>query len=105
MNNPAAFVTLALPLVRDRIAQGRPAEAMALSTRPSRRRTQITDVMQDLGGVARDRPRALVDLAALVNSTLRIASYEVETRARIVRVFEEGVAAEVRAGRAWRRCC
>jgi len=99
VNNPAAFVTLALPLARDRVNQGRPAEALALIDEAIAATAQITEVMRDLGGVVRDRPRAVVDLSALVQSTLRIASYEAETRARVERVFEAGVTAEVRSTR------
>jgi len=99
VNNPAAFVTLALPLAKDRIGQGRPAEAVALLDEAITATAQIAEVMRDLGGVVRDRPRAVVDLATLVESTLRIASYEAETRARVERVLEAGVAAEVRPTR------
>ena len=99
VNNPAAFVTLALPLARDRIGQGRSAEAVQLIDEAIGATAQITDVMRDLGGVARDRPRTVVDLGELVERTLRIASYEAERRGRIERVVEDGVTAEVRAGR------
>jgi PAS domain S-box-containing protein len=99
VNNPAAFVTLALPLARDRIGQGRPAEAVALIEEAITATAQIAEVMRDLGGVVRDRPRAVVDLGALVESALRIASYEAETRARVERMLEAGVTAEVRPAR------
>jgi len=99
VNNPAAFLMLALPLVRDRIAQGRAAEAMTLIDESLAATAQITEVMRDLGGLARDRPRAVVDLAGLANGAIRIASYEAQTRARVERSFEEGVAAEVRGAR------
>jgi PAS domain S-box-containing protein len=99
VNNPAAFVTLALPLARDRIGQGRLAEAVAFIDEAITATAQIAEVMRDLGGVVRDRPRAVVDLSALVESALRIASYEAETRARVERVCEAGVAAEVRPTR------
>jgi PAS domain S-box-containing protein len=99
VNNPAAFVTLALPLARERIRQGRPGEAVTLIEEAIGATAQIAEVMRDLGGVARDRPRAVVDLAALVDGALRIASYEAETRARVERVFEAGITAEVRPTR------
>jgi signal transduction histidine kinase len=41
----------------------------------------------------------VVDLGALVESALRIASYEAETRARVERMLEAGVTAEVRPAR------
>jgi len=99
VNNPAAFVMLALPLARDRVVEGRSAEAIGFIEEAIGATAQIAEVMRDLGGVARDRPRAVVDLAALVESTLRIASYEAETRARVERVCEAGVTAEVRPTR------
>ena len=46
---------------------------------------QINEVMRDLGGVVREQSRAVVDLAGVVNSALRIASVEAEGRARVVR--------------------
>jgi PAS domain S-box-containing protein len=95
VNNPAAFVTLALPLVKDRIAQGRTAEALSLLDETTVAIAQIADVMRDLGGVSNDRPRAVVDLAAVANGALRIAAHEAEGRARILREFEDGVSVEV----------
>ena len=99
VNNPAAFLLLALPLAKDRIAQGRAAEATTLLDEAITATTQITEVMRDLGGVARDRPRAVVDLAGLANGAIRIASYEAQTRARVERALEDGVTAEVRSAR------
>jgi PAS domain S-box-containing protein len=99
VNNPAAFVTLALPLAKDRIAQGRPADAIRFIDEAIAATAHIAEVMRDLGGVVRDRPRAVVDLASLVESTMRIAAYEAETRARVERVSEPGVTAEVRPTR------
>jgi PAS domain S-box-containing protein len=99
VNNPAAFLTLALPLARERIAQARYAEATTLVDESITATTQITEVMRDLGGVSRERPRAVVDLAGLANGAIRIASYEAQTRARVVRVFEDGVSADIRGAR------
>jgi PAS domain S-box-containing protein len=99
VNNPAGFVLLALPLIRDCITQGRADEALGLVDNARDAMMQITAIMRDLRGFGRDHPRSLVDLATLANGALRIAAYEAETRARIERVFEEGVAADVRGGR------
>jgi C4-dicarboxylate-specific signal transduction histidine kinase len=99
VNNPAAFVTLALPLAKDRIAQGRTSEAIALLDEAIVATGQITEVMRDLGGAARDRPRAVVDLAALARGAIRIAQYEAESRAQMDTVFEDGVGVDVRATR------
>ena len=94
VNNPAAFVTLALPLAKDRIAQGRDAEAQTLLDESLAAMGQIAEVMRDLSGVASDRPRALVDLAAVANGALRIASYEAESRARISACSRTGCASK-----------
>jgi PAS domain S-box-containing protein len=99
VNNPAGFVLLALPLIRDCVTQGRAEEALGLIDNARDAMMQITAIMRDLRGFGRDHPRSLVDLAVLTNGALRIAAYEAETRARIERVFEEGVSADVRGGR------
>jgi PAS domain S-box-containing protein len=99
VNNPAAFVTLALPMVRERLTQGRIPEAMALLEEAASAVGQINEVMRELGGVARDCPRTVVELSSVVNGALRITSIEAERSARIVRSFEDGVVAEVRGAR------
>jgi PAS domain S-box-containing protein len=99
VNNPAAFVTLALPLAKDRISHGRTAEALALLDEALAAMGQITEIMRDLGGVARDRPRSVVDLSQLATSAIRMASYEAQTRAVIHPVLDADVEAEVRGTR------
>jgi PAS domain S-box-containing protein len=99
VNNPAGFVLLALPLIRDYVGQGRTDEALGLVDNARDAMMQITAIMRDLRDFGRDYPRAVVDLGALANGALRIAAYEAEPRARIERAFEEGVAADVRGGR------
>ncbi len=99
MNNPAAFVSLALPMARERVAQGRLAEATTLLDEAATAMTQINEVMRDLGGVVRERPRAAVDLAAVADGALRIGAIEARSRAHVVRSFEQGVVAIVRAPR------
>jgi PAS domain S-box-containing protein len=99
VNNPAAFVTLALPMARERLAQGRLPEAVTLIDEATSAIQQINEVMRELGGVARDVPPALVDLSSVVNGAIRIASVETESRARMVRSYEDGVVAEVRGPR------
>jgi PAS domain S-box-containing protein len=99
VNNPAGFVLLALPLIRDCIRQGRKDDALGLVDNACDAMMQITAIMRDLRDFGRDYPRSVVDLATLANGALRIAAYEAEPRARIERDFEEGVAADVRGGR------
>jgi len=99
VNNATAFVTLALPLAKDRIGQGRSGEALALLDEAVAATGQITEVMRDLGGLARDRPRARVDLGALATAAIRLASCEAEMRASVECVLEDGVGAEARGTR------
>jgi len=99
VNNPAAFVSLALPMARERVAQGRLAEATTLLEEATTAMSQINEVMRDLGGVVRERPRAAVDLAAVADGALRIGAIEARARAHVVRSFEDGVIAVVRAPR------
>jgi PAS domain S-box-containing protein len=99
VNNPAAFVSLALPMARERVAQGRLAEATTLLEEATTAMSQINEVMRDLGGVVRERPRAAVDLAAVADGALRIGAIEARSRAHVVRSFEDGVIAVVRAPR------
>ncbi len=99
VNNPAGFVTLALPLIREQVARGRTDQAIALLDEARAAMVQIKEIMNDLTGLARDRSRALVDLAGLASGVIRIASYETQQRARVERAFEEGVLVEVRAAR------
>jgi PAS domain S-box-containing protein len=99
VNNPAAFVSLALPMARERVAQGRLAEATTLLEEATTAMSQINEVMRDLGGVVRERPRAAVDLAAVADGALRIGAIEARSRAHVVRSFEDGVIAVVRPPR------
>jgi PAS domain S-box-containing protein len=99
VNNPAAFVTMTLPMVRDRLAHGGMSEAMSLLDEASAAMGHINEVMRDLGNVVSDQPRAVVELASVVNRALRIASPEAEARARVVRVLDDEVLAEVRGAR------
>ena len=99
VNNPAAFVSLALPMARERVAQGRLAEATTLLEEATTAMSQINEVMRDLGGIVRERPRAAVDLAAVADGALRIGAIEARARAHVVRSFEDGVIAVVRAPR------
>jgi PAS domain S-box-containing protein len=99
VNNPAAFVSLALPMARERVAQGRLAEATTLLEEATTAMSQINEVMRDLGGVVRERPRAAVDLATVADGALRIGAIEARSRAHVVRSFEDGVIAVVRAPR------
>jgi len=99
VNNPAAFVSMALPLIRARLGQERTGEALALLAEAQGAMDQVHEIMRGLADMARDKPRTVVDLASLAQSALRIASFEAEQRAHVVRSFEDDVTVEVRAPR------
>ena len=86
-------------MAKDRITQGRAGEAQALVGEAITAMDQIHVILRDLTGFARDVPRGVIDLAALVNGALRISSYETDRRARVKREFDDGVVAFVRGPR------
>ena len=101
VNNPAGFVTLALQLVREQIAGGRtpPNESVRVLDEALGAMLQISEIMRDLTGFARQRARALTDLTAVANSAIRIASVETRGRARVERDYADDVFADVRGAR------
>jgi signal transduction histidine kinase len=99
VNNPAAFVTLALPMARERIARGQPAEAMALLDEAVAAMRQINEVVRDLGAAAPERPRAVTELASIADRAVRLALVEVGGRARVVRELDDDVPVDVRGPR------
>ncbi len=101
VNNPAGFVTLALQLVREQIAVGRtPAiESVRVLDEALSAMLQISEIMRDLTGFARERARSLTDLTAVANSAIRIASVETRERARVERDFADDIFADVRGAR------
>jgi two-component system NtrC family sensor kinase len=101
VNNPAGFVTLALQLVREQIAVGRtpPADSVRVLDEALSAMLQISEIMRDLTGFARERARSLTDLTAVANSAIRIASVETRERARVDRDFADDIFADVRGAR------
>jgi PAS domain S-box-containing protein len=101
VNNPAGFVTLALQLVREQIAVGRtpPSESVRVLDEALSAMLQISEIMRDLTGFARERARTLTDLTAVANSAIRIASVETRERARVERDFADDIFADVRGAR------
>jgi PAS domain S-box-containing protein len=99
VNNPAAFVTLALPMAREKMARGQVGDAAALLDEASAAMRQINEVMRDLGDVAPERPRAVADLASVADRAIRLASVEVGGHSRIVRELDGDVTVDVRSPR------
>ena len=100
VNNPAAFVTLALQRIQDAFARPQAREGAAqLVDEAIAAMLQINQIMRDLTGFARERARAPLDLGVAANSAIRIAAHETRHRAVVERVHTQGVVAEVRGAR------
>ena len=101
VNNPAGFVTLALQLVKDQLANGkaRLTDVLAMLDEAISAMLQINQIMRDLTGFSRERARAPTELSQIVNSALRLAAHETQDRATVERVFDEGLHANVRGAR------
>jgi PAS domain S-box-containing protein len=101
INNPAAFVTVNLGVLRDRFLAGtaRSEDVIAMLDDSLNGMDRIRDIVRDLKGFARDRAVAVVDLGTIVQSALRMATHETRGRGRIERVSEEGTVARVRGAR------
>jgi PAS domain S-box-containing protein len=101
INNPAAFVTVNLGVLRDRFVAGtaRPHDVLAMLDESLNGMDRIREIVRDLKGLARERSIDVVDLATLAQSALRMAAHETRGRARVERVVEDGVLARVRGAR------
>jgi signal transduction histidine kinase len=101
INNPAAFVTVNLGVLRDRFVAGtaRTQDVLAMLDESLNGMERIREIMRDLKGLARERSIDLVDLGAVAQSALRMAAHETRGRARVERVSEEGAIARVRGAR------
>jgi PAS domain S-box-containing protein len=101
INNPAAFVTVNLGVLRDRYAAGtaRTQDVLAILDDSINGMDRIRDIVRDLKGLARDRSIDVVDLGVVAQSALRMAAHETRGRGRVNRVAEEGALARVRGAR------
>ena len=92
INNPAAFVTVNLGVLRDRFVAGtaRSQDVLAMLDDSLNGMERIRDIVRDLKGLARDRSVDLVDLAAVAQSAVRMTAHETRGRARVERIAEEG---------------
>jgi PAS domain S-box-containing protein len=101
INNPAAFVTVNLGVLRDRFAAGtaRAQDVLAMLDESLNGMDRIREIVRDLKGLARERSIDLVDLGTVAQSALRMAAHETRGRARIERLAEEGAIARVRGAR------
>jgi two-component system NtrC family sensor kinase len=101
INNPAAFVTVNLGVLRDRFAAGtaRAQDVLAMLDESLNGMDRIREIVRDLKGLARERSIDLVDLGTVAQSALRMAAHETRGRAKVDRVAEEGAIARVRGAR------
>ena len=101
INNPAAFVTVNLGVLRDRFAAGtaRTQDVLAMLDESLNGMDRIREIVRDLKGLARERSIDLVELGSVAQSALRMAAHETRGRARVERVAEDGVVARVRGAR------
>ncbi len=101
INNPAAYVTVNLGVLRDRFRAGtaRTQDVLAILDESLDGMDRIGEIMRDLKGLARERSIDLVDLGAVAQSALRMAAHETRGRARVERVAEDSAFARVRGAR------
>jgi PAS domain S-box-containing protein len=101
INNPAAFVTVNLGVLRDRFAAGtaRAQDVLAMLDESLNGMDRIREIVRDLKGLARERSIDLVDLGSVAQSALRMAAHETRGRAKVERVAEDGAVARVRGAR------
>ncbi len=101
INNPAAFVTVNLGVLRDRFLAGtaRTPDVLAMLDESLNGMDRIRDIVRDLKGIARERAIDVVDLAAVAQSAIRMAAHETRGRARVERASEEPAHARVRGAR------
>ena len=101
INNPAAFVTVNLGVLRDRFLAGtaRTQDVLSMLDDSLNGMERIREIVRDLKGFAREKSVDLVDLGAVAQSAIRMAAHETRGRARVERVAEEGAVARVRGAR------
>src|SRR5262249_55162039 len=101
INNPAAFVTVNLGVLRDRFNAGtvQASEVLAMLEESMNGMERIREIVRDLKGFARERSRDAVDLSQIALSATRIAAHETRGRARVDRALADGVLARARGAR------
>ncbi len=101
INNPAAFVTVNLGVLRDQFRAGtaQTSDVLAMLEDSMNGMDRIREIVRDLKGFARERSRAVVDLSQLAASALRIAAHETRGRARVERTLGDGLLTHVRGAR------
>ena len=101
INNPAAFVSVNLSVLRDRVLAGNVVSSDVLSMLEDSLNgmDRIREIVRDLKGFARERSRDVVDLSQVALSAIRIAAHETRGRARVDRALGDDVLARVRGAR------
>ena len=101
INNPAAFVTVNLGVLRDRFQAGtaRTQDVVTMLEESLNGMDRIREIVRDLKGFARERSTDVVDLTQIAQSAIRMAAHETRGRARVDRVSDDAVLARVRGAR------
>jgi PAS domain S-box-containing protein len=101
INNPAAFVTVNLGVLKERFEAGTASapEALAILDESLNGMHRIREIVRDLKGLARERSRDRVDLSQVALTAIRMSTHETRGRARVERTLGENVLAEVRGAR------
>jgi PAS domain S-box-containing protein len=101
VNNPAAFVTVNLGVLRDRFVAGaaHSADVLAMLDESLDGMHRIREIVRDLKGLVRERSRDRVDLSLLVAGVVRMAAHEARGRARIEKQLGPAIYANVRGAR------
>jgi signal transduction histidine kinase len=101
INNPAAFVTVNLGVLKERFETGAAStpEALAILEESLNGMHRIREIVRDLKGFARERSRDRVDLSQVALTAIRMSTHETRGRARVERALGENVLAEVRGAR------
>jgi two-component system, NtrC family, sensor kinase len=101
VNNPAALVTVNLGVLRKRFAAGvaQPADVLSMLDESLEGMGRIRDIVYDLKGFARERPKERVDMGELVTSTVRMAAHATFGHAFVEKNLEGDVWATARRAR------
>lgn len=101
VNNPAAFVTVNLGVLRDRFAAGaaHSSDVLPILEESLDGMNRIREIVRDLKGFARERSRDVIDLSQIAHSAIRMAAHETRGRAPVERVLGDNVLARARGAR------
>jgi two-component system, NtrC family, sensor kinase len=101
VNNPAALVTVNLGVLRKRFAAGvaQPADVLSMLDESLEGMGRIRDIVYDLKGFARERPKEKLDMGELATSAVRMAAHATRGHALVEKSLEGDVWASARRAR------